>query len=170
MDIRIIRSRRRTKTVGARIVNGILEISAPVHLSDEALKPVIAQLQARMEKKRRKQRLDDAQLEQTAQRLNARYFNNELTWASISWSMQQDTLRGSCTPTRRTIRISHRIAAMPRFVKEYVIMHELAHLVYPDHSPRFWKLVNRFPYTERARGFLMASGLERLEGKERESR
>jgi len=49
-------------------------------------------------------------------------------------------------------------------VRDYVIIHELAHLVRPDHSPAFWKLVQRYKLTERARGYLMALGLEQGEG------
>ena len=42
-------------------------------------------------------------------------------------------------------------------------MHELAHLIEANHGPRFWKVVNRYPRTERARGYLMAIGLEDLD-------
>ena len=38
--------------------------------------------------------------------------------------------------------------------------YQYAHLVEPNHSDRFWALVNRYPRTERARGWLMAKGLE----------
>jgi predicted metal-dependent hydrolase len=37
-------------------------------------------------------------------------------------------------------------------------VHELAHLVHASHGPEFWALVNRYPKTERARGYLMALG------------
>ena len=70
---------------------------------------------------------------------------------------------GSCTPSRGTIRISHRLGTMPAFVRDYVLMHELAHLVEGNHGPRFWDLVYSYPRTERARGYLMAVGLEDME-------
>jgi predicted metal-dependent hydrolase len=49
---------------------------------------------------------------------------------------------------------------MPKWVRDYVIMHEIAHLEEANHGARFWKLVNQYPLTERARGYLMAIGLE----------
>ena len=53
---------------------------------------------------------------------------------------------------------------MPAWVVDYVLLHELAHLLETGHTPTFWRLVERYPRAERARGFLegmaLASGLE----------
>jgi predicted metal-dependent hydrolase len=43
---------------------------------------------------------------------------------------------------------------MPDWVVDYVLVHELAHLDEPTHSAAFWGLVDRYPETEKAKGFL----------------
>ena len=52
--------------------------------------------------------------------------------ASVRWVTNQNGRWGSCTPADRTIRISHRIQDMPDWVIDYVLLHELAHLVVPQ--------------------------------------
>ena len=163
METRIIRSTKRKKTVEARKVDNVLEILAPAHLSDEQLRPHIAKLQQRLVRREKIEALDDAALQKRAMELNQRYFDGRLRWKSIRWVSNQDKRHGSCTPRRGSIRISHRIAAMPGFVRDYVLIHELCHLIESNHSQSFWKLVNRYPRTERARGYLMAAGLEETE-------
>jgi predicted metal-dependent hydrolase len=163
MDIRIIRSTKRRKTVQARKVGGILEILAPAALSDEQLQPHIKRLTERIERRDQGAGLDRHRLDEQASVLNRRYFDDGLTYHSIRWSDTQKKSFGSCTPSLRTIRISTRLNRMPKFVLEYVILHELAHLREPNHGKRFWTLVNRYAKTERARGYLMAVGLEDIE-------
>jgi predicted metal-dependent hydrolase len=160
MKIEIIRSARRKKTVSARIVDGVLQVRAPAYLSDAELAPTIAELQAKLQRRAKGSKLDHALLQRRARELNRTYFDGELAWASIRWVTNQNKRAGSCTPSKGTIRISHRVAEMPGFVRDYVIVHELAHLVEPNHSAKFWQLVNRYPKTERARGYLMAIGIE----------
>ena len=162
MEIQIKRSNNRAKTVTARERDGILEILAPATMSDAELTPLIERLQKRLTQRKVRQTLDNSDLEKRAQQLNRQYFNGKLKWQSLQWVANQNRRHGSCTPSHGTIRISHRLATMPRFVLDYVIMHELAHLLEANHGPRFWKLVNQFPLTERARGYLMATGLEQI--------
>lgn len=104
--------------------------------------------------KARRHRDDD--LHARAQRLNIRYFEGKLTFTGIMYVDNQTTLHGSCTPSTGLIRLSRKLASLPRWVEDYVIVHELAHLVYSSHGPRFWEMVNRYPLAERARGYLMA--------------
>jgi predicted metal-dependent hydrolase len=116
---------------------------------------------SRMEERRRLERLNASRdLERRAERLNRRHFGGRLRWRSLRYVSNQTDRYGSCTPHDRAIRISHRVAEMPPWVRDYVVMHELAHLLLPDHSPRFWRLVDRYPLAERARGFLIAKGWE----------
>ena len=163
MKINVIRSAKRQKTVSARLVDGVLQVRAPEHLSEAELAPMVDQLKARLVRRAKKAGLDDAVLERRARELNRTCFDGNLEWTSIRWVTNQNRRVGSCTPARGTIRISHRVAEMPAFVRNYVIVHELAHLVEPNHSARFWQLANRYPKTERARGYLMAVGIEPLD-------
>ena len=69
---------------------------------------------------------------------------------------------GSCTPSEGTIRVSDRLRDVPDHVLDYVLLHELAHLLVPGHGPAFWRLLASYPRLERARGFL--DGLAHAEG------
>ena len=163
MEIKIIRSKKRKKTVSARMVENVFVVQAPARMSDSELQPIIEKLQHRWQRRRAKESLDDQALHRRAQELNRQYFEGKLKWTSIRWVTNQNSRMGSCTPIEQTIRISHRLATMPTFVRDYVIIHELAHLLEANHGPKFWRLVNCYPKTERARGYLMAVGMEELE-------
>ena len=74
--------------------------------------------------------------------------------SAVSWVTNQQQRWGSCTPSTGVIRLSHRLQVMPVWVVDYVLVHELAHLVEPTHSNRFWRLVDRYPDADKARGYL----------------
>lgn len=160
--VEIIRSPNRKKTVSAQLDRNKLIVRAPASMSDDVLQPIVAQLQQRLVRRAAKQQApaSDADLDTLAQQLNRRYFHGRLQWQSIRYVSNQKKRYGSCTPSQGTIRINQQLAQMPRWVLEYVVMHELAHLLEANHGPRFWQLVNRYPLTERARGYLMAVALE----------
>ena len=163
MKINITRSRNRKRTVQGRLLNDVLEIRAPASMSDDELQPHIDNIRKRLEKRQAKKTLDDDGLNKRAQMLNKEYFGGKLKWKSIKWVTNQEKRHGSCTPSQGTIRLSHRLATMPTFVQDYVIVHELAHLLEANHGPNFWALVYKYPKTERARGYLMAVDLEQID-------
>jgi len=162
-SVRIVYSPRRKKTVSARLMGeDLLEVRAPSDLAEPELEAALQDLVQRMARRRDRQRnaRSDADLQARAQRLNRAYFAGALKWRSIRYVSNQNGRFGSCTPTTGTIRISDRLGSVPDFVLDYVVMHELAHLVEPNHSPRFWQLVYQYERAERARGYLMAMSLE----------
>ncbi|MEY2420123.1 MAG: hypothetical protein QOI95_190 [Acidimicrobiaceae bacterium] len=78
--------------------------------------------------------------------------------ASVTWMPNRKTQWATCVVAAGEIRVVERLADFPAWVLDYVLVHELAHLVEANHSARFWKMVNRYPKAERARGFLIAKG------------
>jgi predicted metal-dependent hydrolase len=58
---------------------------------------------------------------------------------------------GSCSPTRGTIRLNTELAKKPRQCLEYIVVHEMLHLLEPTHNARFRTLLDRFMprWTER---------------------
>jgi len=160
--IEIIRSPNRTRTATARMVEGTVVVRVPASISPEEERRLVELLVGRVvraeKRKEGGKKLPD--LKHRAADLNRRYFDGKLQLKEIKWVSNQEKRYGSCTPSTATIRISERVATMPLWVLDYVLVHELAHLLQPNHSPAFWKLVARYPLTERARGYLIAVGLE----------
>ena len=158
--VEVVRSKKRRKSVSAELKNGTLIVRAPAQISDRELKPIIDKLQKRLAKRTQRDPQSDEELEKRARHFNRKLFDGKLKWQSIRYVSNQNKRYGSCTPATGTIRISDRLATMPTWVRDYVIVHELAHLLEPNHGANFWALCNRYPLTERARGYLMACDLE----------
>jgi predicted metal-dependent hydrolase len=163
ITVQVVRSERRKKSVTARLLNWhTLQVRAPADISDSDLRRIVQQFLAQVRETQSKLRhfASDEGLQQRAMQLNRTFFKGELRWRSIRFVGNQTKTFGSCSPARGTIRISDRLMRVPSFVLDYVIMHELVHLVHPDHSQAFWELVYRYDKTERARGYLIALELE----------
>lgn len=114
----------------------------------------VGRMVERLAAQEKRRRPSDDELLSRAADLSARYLDGRAVPSSVRWSSQQGRRWGSCTPTDGTIRISDRIRGMPRWVTDYVLLHELVHLLHPGHGPAFWAELDRYPHTERARGFL----------------
>lgn len=155
MEVEIIRSAKRLHTISASWEQGRLVVRMPAHLSQEQEAAYLKKLQAKMQHKLadRQQRNRSKDLQERAQNLNSLYFKGQLNY-SIEWSNRQHKRWGSCTPDLKSLRISRILQQFPDYVLDYVIMHELCHLIQKDHSSKFWQLVNRYPLSAKARGFL----------------
>ena len=161
METRIIRSKNRRKTIGARLENETIIVYAPVNYPEKELERIIEKFKSRFARRKKKKELNaQVSLIDIAQKLNQTYFGGAIKIESIEYSAHQDRIFGVCNYRDRSIRLSYRLAAMPEWVRDYVIMHEMAHILEPNHSPAFWALVNRYSLTERARGYLLAKGEE----------
>lgn len=74
---------------------------------------------------------------QRTQDLNARHFKKPINSIVLK---NLHSRWGSCS-SKSNVNLSTRLLFAPEEVQDYVIIHELAHLVEMNHSPRFWKLV-----------------------------
>jgi predicted metal-dependent hydrolase len=155
VNVEVVRSPQRRKTVQAREVNGVLRVSIPASMTKADEERWVAEMVRRME---RRSAANGVDLARRADHLAARFRLRRP--ASIRWVDNQEWRWGSCTPADGAVRISSRLVSEPGWVLDYVIVHELAHLEVPRHGALFWSIVNRYPKAERARGFLMARGLE----------
>jgi hypothetical protein len=153
VEVKVIRSERRRKTVQAQVVDGVLQIAIPARMTSAEEVHWVDEMQRRMA---RKSEIDQVPLSDRAAGIAIRFGLPKP--ASIEWSTRQRTRWGSTTIGTREVRLSSRLERYPRWVLDYVIVHELSHLVEANHSPAFWQLVDRYPLTERARGYLIARG------------
>ena len=149
--IEVVRSARRKRTVGAQMVGEVLRVTVPTWMSAREQAMWVDKMAARFTRKRSTDAVDLPARAKTLARRHDLPHPRDIRWVD-----DMRTRWGSCTPVSGTIRISSRVSTFPSWVLDYVIVHELAHLEVPDHSPAFWRLVARFPLAERARGYLIA--------------
>lgn len=160
--VEVRRSARRSRTVSAYREDDRTVVLIPARFSAAQerhwVRDMLGKLEAkdrRSEQRRRSgARGGDAGLSGRARELSIRYLDGRALPASVRWVSNMSTRWASCTPTEGTIRVSDRLREMPDWVLDYVVVHELSHLLVAAHDHRFWALVGRFERTERARGYL----------------
>ena len=153
VEVRRSPRRRRTVTAYREMGRTVVLIPAAFSPAEERrwVAQMVAKLQTREERRRRALGGDDA-LMARARELSAAHLDGAAEPASVRWVDNQHRRWGSCTPADRSIRLSSRLRSMPEYVVDYVLVHELVHLLEPGHDERFWALVARYPRAERARG------------------
>ncbi|WP_433434107.1 M48 metallopeptidase family protein [Nonomuraea sp. CA-141351] len=152
--VEVRRSSRRRRTVSAYRDGDKTIVLLPAWLSGEDADEWVSRMLDRLAAKERRRRPTDEALLERAKELSARYLDGMPEPVSVRWVDNQQHRWGSCTPENGTIRISTRLKGLPEWVINYVIIHELVHLLVPSHGAKFWALVEQYPKAERARGFL----------------
>ena len=153
-EVEVRRSRRRRRTVSAYQDGSKIIVMIPSTLTRAEEAEWVDQMVRKLERAEARRRPSDDGLLARAARLNADFFDGRATPGSVRWVDNQRSRWGSCTPSDRSIRLSSRMQGMPSWVIDYVLVHELAHLLEAGHGPRFWALVDRYPRAERAQGYL----------------
>lgn len=153
-EIEVRRSTRRKRSIQVRREGNRTIALVPAHVPQAEADEVIARLVERLERRERRNTVSDTELAERAAKLSATYLGGKAQPVSVRWVSNQNSRWGSCTTNEQSIRLSDRLIGMPLWVVDYVLVHELAHLIEANHGSLFWALVDAYPQAERAKGFL----------------
>jgi predicted metal-dependent hydrolase len=153
-EVEVRRSHRRTRTVSAYRKDGKVIVMIPARFSRAEETEWVDTMLGKLTRSEQRGRRSDEQLMRRARELGRDYLHSKVRPTSVRWVSNMTTRWGSCTTSEGTIRLSDRLKAMPAWVVDYVLLHELAHLIEPSHSARFWHWVDKYPRAERAKGYL----------------
>ncbi|HEY0815834.1 MAG TPA: M48 family metallopeptidase [Pseudonocardia sp.] len=166
--VEVRRSDRRRRMVSARREGDTVVVFIPGWMSDSEEHRWVDEMVRRLERsearRRSPARVGDDALRRRSVELSRRYLEARAQPTTVRWVAPMRTRWASCTPVDGTIRISERLRDVPAWVVDYVLVHELTHLLEAGHDERFWAWVNRYPRAERAMGYLeglsAAAGLD----------
>ncbi len=153
-------SRRRKRTIAIFRENGRIVVDVPAtmtrHQQREQIPPLVERFLAK-ETHRRPPR-GEAELTERARALFRRWVaphaGGDEPTMGVRWVSTMEHRWGSCTSSTGEIRISDRLVRAPEWLVDQVLLHEVTHLVEPNHGPRFKAITGAHPDAERARGFL----------------
>ena len=143
---------RRRRTVSAyRQDDGSVVVLVPARLSRAEEREWVATMLARLTSRTRRRRPSDETLDGAgAAACPASYLEGLARPTTVRWVDNQQHRWGSCTPSDGTIRLSTRLQGMPAWVVDYVLLHELAHLL--EHEPQRGVLADGRPVPARPSG------------------
>lgn len=152
--VEVRRSARRRRSVTAFREGGRTIVVVPARMSRADIKPFVDELVGRLAERERRGRRTDEELHARATELSRRYLAAAAVPSSVRWVTNQRRRWGSCTPSEGTIRLSDRLVPMPAHVVDYVLLHELVHLLVPGHGSDFEAFMRGYPRLLEARAFL----------------
>ncbi|MFJ6278272.1 M48 metallopeptidase family protein [Arthrobacter subterraneus] len=155
--VEVRRSARRRRTVSVDLRDGVAVVSIPASFSARQEKQWVERMVARLHAKSARPAHSESGLSERAEALSALFLQGRGLPSSIRWVTNQNSRWGSATPVSRSIRLSHKLQGMPDWVIDYVILHEMAHLIEPSHNEAFWALLKGYPQTETAKAFLLGA-------------
>lgn len=148
-------TRKRVKNINVRLVGDELRVSAPPWVPANEIDGTVDVLARRLVRRERERAVNGQHDALALARRVARRFPRPPEIAEARFSTNQQTRWGSYSTRTKSIRLNAALRQMPGWVLEAIVAHELAHVVHPDHSPAFWKLLRSVcPNTDRARAFL----------------
>jgi predicted metal-dependent hydrolase len=155
MEVEIRRSPRARSWRLEAPWGGPARLTVPRWMSRAEIDTVLAQKRGWLEEQRRQQvprlGLDGRDVSESEARTAARELisalaEEEAAWLGVTYARirigGQRTLWGSCS-SRGCLSFNWRLVLAPYEVLDYVVVHELCHLRFHDHSRRFWSLVEQ---------------------------
>lgn len=150
--VEVRRSTKRRKTIEAYRKGDTIIVAIPARMSKREEERVVAEMVSKLGKD--DLRLTSTELMARALELNTLYLGNKATPSSVEWSSRMERIWGSCTIEDRAIRLSNRLDDAPRYALDYILLHELVHLIVAGHGPDFKALLSVYPQLDRAEGYL----------------
>jgi predicted metal-dependent hydrolase len=149
--IEVRRSTRRKKTIEAYRNGEKVIVSIPARMSQREANQVVDEMVKKI--LHDESRPTNSELFERAQYLNQKYLDGKAVPVSVEWSSRMSRIWGACTIEDKAIRISDRLRDAPEYALDYLLIHELIHILIPGHGAEFRELLMRYPQLERAEGY-----------------
>lgn len=153
-DVEVRASTRRRRSVAAFREQGRIIVVVPSRMPRGEIAGYVRDLVGRLDARERRSRRSDQDLVLRAGQLSTQFLGGAAVPRSVRWVDNQHARWGSCTPADASIRLSSRLQTMPAHVLDYVLLHELVHLLVPGHGPDFHSRLKGFPRLVEAQAFL----------------
>lgn len=112
-----------------------IQILIPSELSQEMVKPKVDQAMKKYLKEMTQKELEE-KLPQWSQKTRIQYTSFQVRDATSKY--------GSCIPSKKALHFSSRLMMLPEEKRNAIMVHELCHIVYPNHSQDFYQLVKKY--------------------------